>query len=95
LGTRQPARLPTAYGLPDVAVADEHTAVRSGLLPLLILFIGLAVATVWYVAPLAFAKPAVQRSCEVVVLKSGAPACVRDPTRRTQAAHASTGRTKR
>ena len=67
-----------AYGVPEGVVANEHASVASSVLPLplLILVIGLAVATVWFIALPAFDKPPAERSCEVVVLKSGAPACV-------------------
>lgn len=81
MGTRQSNRLlaSPAYGAPEVAVAHEDSGVASGVLPLLILVIGLAVATVWYVALPAFDNPRAERSCEVVVLTSGAPACVPGP----------------
>jgi hypothetical protein len=37
---------------------------------------------VWYVALPVFDKPvAAKRSCEVVILESGSPACVREPGR--------------
>ena len=52
----------------------------SGVLPLLILVIGLAVATVWYVALPAFDKAPPERSCEVIVLKAGTTRCVPRPT---------------
>jgi hypothetical protein len=66
------------YG--DAVVVDERPSPLRNLLPVLILFVGLALATVWYVVVPAFDKPAVvKRSCEVVVLKSGTTACVKDP----------------
>ena len=53
----------------------------STVLPLMVLFIGLAVATMWFVALPALDKtPRAERSCDVVFLKSGAPACVAQPT---------------
>ena len=55
------------------------------MLPLLILVLGLAVAAVWFVALPAFDTQHTERSCEVVVLKSGSTACVRDPTRGSRA----------
>ena len=87
---RQPARIArSGYGLPEVVGADAHSGAPSGLLPLLLLFVGLAVATVWYVALPAFAKPArVERSCEVVVMKSGTTKCVLDPARGSPTTHA-------
>lgn len=88
MGLRQPARLSPSphYGLPsESALTDRGTP--SALLPLLLLFVALAAATVWFVAVPAFAKPvAAQQTCEVIVLKSGATKCVKDPThgQRTQ-----------
>jgi hypothetical protein len=55
------------------------------VLPLLILVVGLAVAAVWFVALPSFDDKHTERSCEVVVLKSGSSACVRDPTRGSRA----------
>ena len=69
-----------AYGVPEGVVADEHAGVARSVLPLLILVIGLVVATVWFVALPAFDNPPAERSCEVVVLESGAPACVSEKT---------------
>ena len=75
-----------AYGVAGAAVANEHSSARSPVLPLLLLFIGLAAATVWFVVlPGLDKQPRAQRSCEVVVLKSGTTACVRDPTRGARA----------
>jgi hypothetical protein len=66
-----------AYGLSDVTVANERPSLASGVLSLLILVIGLAVATVWYVVVPALDKPAVaERTCEVIVLRSGSSKCV-------------------
>ena len=57
------------------------------LIGILLIVIGLAVATVWFVALPAFERqPHAKRSCEVVVLESGATRCVRDPTRGSRAA---------
>ena len=61
------------YGVPEVAVSSERAP--SGALPLLMLFLGLAAATVWFVALPAFDEPRAKRSCEVYVLKSGSPTC--------------------
>jgi hypothetical protein len=95
MGLRQPARLSTGtgYGLPSEGVTDGGAP--SALLPLLLLFVVLAAATVWFVAVPAFAKPvAAQQTCEVVVLKSGTTKCVKDPTdgKRTQRVLASRGK---
>ncbi len=66
-----------AYGLPDVAVASERSGGPSSVLPLLIIVIGLAAATIWFVALPVFHEPAsVGRSCEVYVLPSGTTKCV-------------------
>jgi hypothetical protein len=97
MSMRQPARLsPTpAYGLPE-AIANEQPCSRSGVLALLILVIALAVATVWYVALPAFSKPLAKRSCEVVVLESGATRCVPAPVPGSRAVPRKTaGRAKR
>jgi hypothetical protein len=65
------------------------------VLPLLILVVGLAVATVWFVALPALDKPPAKASCEVVVLKSGSPACVPEPMPRSRAVpHKSSSRAK-
>jgi hypothetical protein len=57
------------------------------VLALLILVIGLAIATIWFVALPAFGKPLAKRSCEVVVLESGSTKCVAAPTPASRAAH--------
>jgi len=65
-----------AYGLPEVAVAGTPRE-PSGLLPLLILVIGLAAATIWYVAlPVLQTPTSMRRSCEVYVMPSGTTKCV-------------------
>jgi hypothetical protein len=69
MGLRQPARLSTSpgYGLPSESTAPARGA-PSALLPLLLLFVALAAATVWFVAVPALAKPAqAQQACEVIV----------------------------
>lgn len=74
------------YGLPDPAVANERPRLATGVLPLLLLVIGLAGATIWYVAlPALDRQSPPQRSCEVILLKSGSTRCVRNPTRGSQA----------
>jgi hypothetical protein len=67
------------YGHAGVAVADESPNVVSAVLPLLILCVALAAATIWFVALPAFDQPVAKPSCEVVVLK-GAPRCLEGPT---------------
>lgn len=95
MAMRRPARLSPvpAYGVPEARV-DERSRASTGVLPLLLLVVGLAVATVWYVGmPALEATPRAERSCEVIVLRSGTTKCVSDPTRGTRAAHrAATGR---
>lgn len=98
MGMRQPARLSTthAYGVPEATLADAPSG-ASGFLPLLILVVGLAIATVWYVALPAFDEPvAKKRSCEVVVLASGSIKCVAKPMHRAQAvSHRTSARARR
>ena len=61
------------------------------MLPLLILVIGLAAATIWFVALPALDKaPSVERACEVFVLKSGSTRCVHKPMPGSKAAHQKT-----
>jgi hypothetical protein len=74
-----------AYGAQGVAVAEERTSVASGMLPLLILVIGLAAATVWFVALHALEKPPAEQSCEVVFVRSGTTRCVEKPVPRSRA----------
>ena len=66
------------YGLP-IGVSDVSAQTRrSNLVPLLMLFVGLAVATFWFVGRPALATPSpAARSCDrVVVHESGAATCV-------------------
>ena len=102
MGMRQPARLsPTlAYGLPEdiLASADSSTGDGRGLggvVALLLLVLGLAAATVWFVALPALDRAPAGRSCEVVILKSGAPDCVSDVTHTSQKAPHKASRAKR
>jgi hypothetical protein len=87
MGTRQHAHIAQpAYGLPEAAGADGGSRAPSALIPILLLFIGLAVATVWFVALPALDRPArAERSCEVIVLESGTTKCVREPMRGSRA----------
>jgi hypothetical protein len=56
---------------------DGASTERSNVLPLLALVIGLAAATVWFVAlPLLDRPPQAERACEVYVLPSGTVKCV-------------------
>ena len=62
-----------AYGNPEIAVSSERAP--SSVLPLLVLCLGLAAATGWFVALPAFDAPPAKRPCEVYVLKSGSTVC--------------------
>ena len=79
----QPTRLtPLAWGSPEDIPASEqedHTGTARALLALVGV---LAVATIAYVAyPALQHKPApAVRTCEVIILESGAPDCVTDPS---------------
>ena len=82
------ARHVHAYGLPEVAVASKRSGEPSSVLPLLMIVIGLAAATIWFVALPVLHKPAsVGRSCEVYVLPSGTTKCVPYPKPGSWAAH--------
>ena len=57
MGTRQPARLASpVYGLPEGAVPNMSSRGPSPVLPLLLLVVVLAAASVWFVALPAFAS---------------------------------------
>ena len=74
------------YGIVDVAVVNERSRVASTV-PLLILVIALAIATVWFVALPAVGKPPrATPSCEVIVLKSGSTKCIPEADVRSGAA---------
>ena len=82
------ARHVYAYGGREVAVTNERSGEPSGVLPLLIMVIGLAAATIWFVALPVFHPPVtVGRSCEVYVLPSGTTKCVPYPKPGSWAAH--------
>jgi len=75
--TMSAARYAHAYGLPEVAVAGERSERPSAVLPLLILVIGLAAATIWFVAlPIFHPSASVGQWCEVYVMPSGTTKCV-------------------
>ena len=64
----------------DGVAAAERSSEPSNVLPLLILVIGLAAATIWFVALPALNKPLrAEPSCEVFVLKSGSTKCIPNP----------------
>ena len=64
------------YGLPSVARVDGRSH-RGDLVPVLVLFVGLALATIWFVGRPALATPApASRACDrVIVHESGAATC--------------------
>ena len=66
----------SAYGLPEVAVGSERFDGTSPVLPLLIIVIGLAAATIWFVWLPLIHEPANAPSCEVYVMPSGTTKCV-------------------
>ena len=67
------------YGLPgeDASHEQEDVARRALPVPLLLLFVGLAVATIWFVARPALdeSPPATPPCAKVVVAESGAARC--------------------
>jgi hypothetical protein len=73
-------------GVSGVAVAAEEPRPNGGVLLLLIIFIGLAVATVWLVVLPALdePKPPARPCASFVVSRSGAARCVDVPTPATQ-----------
>ena len=66
------------YGVADVSAESERSRLDSGVLPLLALVLGLAAATIWFVALPALdgPPPRAERACEVVVLEPGSTKCV-------------------
>jgi hypothetical protein len=78
---------------PGVAVGDERPSINRGRLPLLIVFVALALATVWFVALPALDKPPPTKgSCGMIVVsRSGSARCVEEATlgaRATSGRHA-------
>ena len=77
-----------AQGQPAPAAYEARTATRSPALPLLIMVLGLAIATIWFVALPMLDEPVhAKRTCEVIVLGSGQTRCVTNPKTGTKAAH--------
>lgn len=75
-----------AYSGVPAAGAYEHSSEPSRVLPLLILVVGLAAATIWFVALPMLDKPRrAERSCEVFVLETGSTKCVPKPMLRSNA----------
>jgi hypothetical protein len=81
------------YGRLEGDAEDEVAKGPSPVLPLLLLVAGLVAATIWFVVlPALDRQPQAERSCEVVFLKSGSTACVRDPTHGRAASHQAKGK---
>ncbi len=59
--------------------SNAHTSEPSPVLPLMILVLGLAVATMWFVVLPALEQPPSGRTCEVVFVKNGTTRCI-EPT---------------
>ena len=78
-------------GASGVAVADEEPRPNRGVPPLLIVFIGLAVATVWFVVLSVLDKPRPPAGAcgTFIVSKSGSARCVDVPTTAAQSPNAS------
>jgi hypothetical protein len=81
---RNVSEIKPVYGLPGEDAGDEREDVARRVLPvpLLILFVGLAVATIWFVArPALDESPPAAPPCEkVVVSGSGSARCADRPT---------------
>ncbi len=81
-----------AYGLPEVAVGRDGVD-ASPVVPLLLVVIALAAATIWFVwLPLVDKSANTRRSCEVYVLPSGSTKCVPYWTPESAAAKQESGR---
>jgi hypothetical protein len=68
------------YGVREPS--SEHESPRSfarEVLPLLMLFVGLAIATMWFVALPALEPAPADDSCKRVIVKSGSGRCVAEP----------------
>jgi hypothetical protein len=61
------------------ARASDPAGEPSPVVPLMILVLGLAVATMWFVALPALEQPPPRRTCEVVFLKGGTTRCIEPP----------------
>ncbi len=59
--------------------SNAHASEPSPVVPLMILVLGLAVATMWFVVLPALEQPAPGRTCEVVFLRNGTTTCI-EPT---------------
>jgi hypothetical protein len=61
------------------APARERAREPSPVVPLMILVLGLAVATMWFVVLPTLEKPPPGRTCEVVFLTNGNTSCIEPP----------------
>jgi hypothetical protein len=59
--------------------SNAHAREPSPVVPLMILVLGLAVATMWFVVLPALEQPAPGPTCEVVFVKNGTTRCI-EPT---------------
>ena len=83
-----------AQGQAVPAANEQPRASSSPVVPLLVIVLGLAIATTWFVALPMLNQPAhAKRTCEVIVLKSGKTRCVPNP--KTKAAPQKTKAAKR
>jgi hypothetical protein len=80
VGASKSAAPRPVYGLDGGAVADDAPRMPSNLVPLLLLVVALAAATVWLAVLPALRETPVTRSCEVVFLPSGKTTCVEAST---------------
>ena len=67
------------------APAREQAREPSPVVPLMILVLGLAVATLWFVVLPTLEKPPPGRTCEVVFLTNGNTRCIEPPVPRMRA----------
>jgi hypothetical protein len=76
------------YAAPDVAATHDEPGPNRALLPLLVVFVGLALATVWLVVLPALHTPKAKspaRPCaSFIVSKSGSARCVDAPVSAAQ-----------
>jgi hypothetical protein len=85
-----------AHGFSVPAADEQAGAASSPVIPLLVVVLGLAIATVWFVAIPLVNRPAhVERGCEVIVLASGKTKCVASVKGGRNAVHAKSKPPKR
>lgn len=68
------------YGVREPSSGHEPSrSFAREVLPLLLLFVGLAIATMWFVALPALEPAPADASCKRVIVKSGSGRCVAEP----------------